>query len=74
MIRTTDIASAATQRLTTTVPVWTSETRSGAAWFELGAAEVPIAGDVCQRAKGLSVEQHCERVLMHLLGERDAPA
>jgi hypothetical protein len=74
MIAPADVTVAATQRLSTTLPVWTTESRSAPSWFEAGVGEVSIAGDVSLSARGLSVEQHSERVLTLLRGERDAPA
>jgi len=67
-----DISLAATQHLSTTLPVWTTEARASSSWFEPGGVETTIAGDVSTVARGLNVEQHAERVLMHLRAERDS--
>jgi hypothetical protein len=69
-----DLSTVATQRVPTTLPVWTTDTRGSSSWFEPGGVEATIAGDVSVAARGLNVEQHSERVLMHLLGERDLTA
>jgi hypothetical protein len=76
MLRAADLTAAAVQRVTTTVPVWNAENRSVTSWFDAGGggAAVRIAADVSFAARGLSVEQHTTRVLMHLLAERDVPA
>jgi len=67
-----DFAGAAMQRLSTTVPVWSTEARTTSSWFEPLGGDVSISADVPISARGLSVEEHSERVLMHLRGERDA--
>jgi hypothetical protein len=48
-------------------------TQDPATWFD-GPNErlnVCIGGEVSPSARGLTVEQHAARVLMHLCGERD---
>ncbi len=75
MIRASDLTTAELQRLTTTVPVWRTESRTLSSWFDDGGmAVLSIAGDINFAARGLSVEEHTTRVLEHLLAERDAPA
>lgn len=73
MIRPNDLVGAGTASITFTQPVWTGEVRHGTSWFEIDAHGTTIAGDVGPSARGLSVDAHAERVLVHLLGERDAP-
>lgn len=73
MIRSTDLLGASTAPITFTQPVWTGEVRQGSSWFEIDAHGTTIAGDVGPSARGLSIDAHTERVLVHLLGERDAP-
>ena len=45
---------------------------NASAWFDAPTAGLSIVGDANAQARGLSVEQHTERVLEHLLGERDS--
>lgn len=73
MIRTTDLVGASTARLPVIQPVWTLESRHSAAWFEPDHGGMTIHGDVDTRARGLSVQDHVERVLVHLRVERDVP-
>lgn len=73
MMGPSDLTAATTQRLTTVTPVWTTDVRSSPSWFD-PAVEGTISGEVSVLARGLSVEQHSERVLVLLRGERDAPA
>jgi hypothetical protein len=76
MLRPADIATTAVHRVATTLPVWSSETRTSSTWFDPAgnALTIGIAGDVCLAARGLSVEQHAGRVLSHLRAEREVPA
>lgn len=49
-----------------------SDSRANASsWFDAPTAGLSIVGGANPLARGLSVEQHSERVLEHLLGERD---
>lgn len=73
MIRPTDFTTAQVRHLTTVTPVWTTEARSPAAWFD-SAHPAQIAGQVSLDARSLSVEEHTVRVLKHLIGERDVEA
>lgn len=73
MLGPTDLSSATIHRVTTTIPVWTAETRS-TNWFDVDGAALRIAGDLHIGARGLSVEEHTTRVLTQLLGERDIAA
>ncbi|HTP70657.1 MAG TPA: hypothetical protein VML58_00455 [Burkholderiaceae bacterium] len=44
-----------------------------ASWqAEVGESNVAISCDLKPSARGLSVEQHAQRVLIHLTAERDA--
>jgi hypothetical protein len=76
MIRASEIAVAADYRLATTVPVWHSQNRTTSSWFDAGdpGSMTSIAGDISVASRGLSVEEHTTRILMHLQGERDALA
>ena len=49
------------------------DARDTTSWFDAGSsgAEVAISCDVAPAARGLSVEQHASRVLMHLRDEGD---
>ncbi|HEU5293766.1 MAG TPA: hypothetical protein VFU71_03155 [Burkholderiaceae bacterium] len=49
------------------------DVRDTAAWFDAGGAgtDVTIGGDLAPAARGLSVEQHASRVLMHLRDDGD---
>lgn len=71
MIRPTDLTAASTVSLAFTQPVWAQESRSGTTWFEADTGGITITGDVGASARGLGVEAHAERVLVHLRGERD---
>lgn len=46
---------------------------SPSAWFDAGAVsgETSISASLNPASRGLSVDQHAERVLGHLLGERE---
>jgi hypothetical protein len=70
--------------LTSTAALWSrplpavsprADVRDAAAWFDGAAAgsSTTICGDLSPDARGLSVEQHASRVLMHLRddGDRD---
>jgi hypothetical protein len=76
MIRASEIAIAADCRLTTTVPVWQSHNRTTASWFDAGdpGSMTSITGDLSVASRGLSVEEHTTRIMMHLQGERDTLA
>lgn len=71
MLRPADLAAAGVQRVATTIPVWTTESRTGAARFD-PVAGTQIEGNVSFDSRGLSVEEHTIRVLRHLTAERDA--
>ncbi len=72
MIRPTDLGPVISWAHATTSS-WRAETRPATSWFDPDAAvtDTPIVGDPSLSARGLSVEQHAARVLMHLRGERD---
>jgi hypothetical protein len=71
MIRAADLTATLDLRLTTVAPVWRAENRTVATWFDAGDAG-RIVGEVSLASRGLSVEEHTTRILMHLCGERDA--
>jgi len=73
MIRPTDFTTTQVQHLTTVTPVWTTEARSPAAWFD-SSHPAQVIGQVSIDARSLSVEEHTVRVLKHLIGERDVQA
>jgi len=73
MIRPSDFTNTQVQHLTTVTPVWTTETRSPAAWFD-SSHPAQVVGQVSIDARSLSVEEHTVRVLKHLIGERDVEA
>jgi len=71
--------------LTTTAALWArpqtvtpsrGDVRDAAGWFDAAGigASVTIAGDLAPAARGLSVEQHASRVLMHLRDDSDRRA
>ncbi len=84
MIRASDLAGALPWTLPALTPsaraderfATTSAATSAAAWFDAGelAAQASICGDLGPASRGLSVEQHAGRVLMHLrdAGDRGA--
>lgn len=78
MIRPSDLASVASWARAATSSAWRVDTPAAASaassWFDGDAPdlETRIAGDLSLASRGLSVEQHAARVLMHLVGERDA--
>jgi hypothetical protein len=74
MIRANDLANAATlwsRPLPAVSP--RADARDASAWLDTAAAgsEVNISGDLSLAARGLSVEQHASRVLMHLRDDGD---
>jgi hypothetical protein len=75
MIRTSDLVPAAAWALSTR-SAGRADAANAASWFDGDASGVDtrISGDLNLASRGLSVEQHAERVLMHLRGERDDPA
>jgi hypothetical protein len=80
MIRASDIAGA----VPWTSPLLTPSSRaderfattSAGTWFDAGelTPQASIFGDLGPAARGLSVEQHAGRVLMHLRDETDRGA
>jgi hypothetical protein len=77
MIRANDLTSAAalwSRPLPAVSP--RADVRDAAAWFDGGAtvASATICGDLSSEARGLSVEQHASRVLMHLRDDSDRGA
>lgn len=52
------------------------DARDAAGWFDASGtpADVAIGGDLAPAARGLSVEQHASRVLMHLRDDGDRRA
>lgn len=52
-----------------------SEARDASAWFDIAASsDIVISGDLAPSSRGLSVEQHASRVLMHLRDDGDRGA
>ena len=77
MIRANEFANtAALWTRPLTVPSSRSDVRDTAGWFDAAGigASVTIAGDLAATARGLSVEQHASRVLMHLRDDSDRRA
>jgi len=76
MIRANELAnSAALWARPLPVVASRAEARDAAAWFDgVATGSDTICGDLSPAARGLSVEQHASRVLMHLRhdGERRA--
>ena len=70
MLRPTDLTHVAIQRVTTTLPVWTNESRHASTWFD-PAETAPIGSSLSFDSRSLSVQEHTRRVLMHLTVERD---
>lgn len=76
MIRGPDIASTAQWARQSLTPASTANTRDAASWFDAGtgAAEPTIHADLSAASRGLTVQQHADRVLMHLRDEADPRA
>ena len=78
MIRANDLANTAGLWARPLSPVSSrADARDASAWFDAGAAaaDVAIGGNLSQSARGLTVDQHAARVLMHLrddAGDRHA--
>jgi len=77
MIRANELANAAalwSRPLPAVSP--RADARDAAAWFDASPAgsDVTISGDLSSAARGLSVEQHASRVLMHLRDDGDRRA
>jgi hypothetical protein len=73
MIRVADFSNAALwNRPSLTAPGLEARGESG--WFadDASVAAAQVAGDLSFSVRGLSVEQHAQRVLAHLCGEPDA--
>lgn len=79
MIRASDFlastaSAAALARAAGPVAPRANDAVRGAAWFGAERAGASIVADLPAQARGLSVEQHAERVLAGLLGGRDERA
>lgn len=76
MIRANELANAATlwaRPLPAVSP--RTDTRDASAWFDAGAgSDLAISGDLSPASRGLSVDQHASRVLMHLRDDADRRA
>jgi hypothetical protein len=72
-MRVSDVAPMVLSPPTTAAPRSTN-TLSPSSWFDDAAAcgELHIGVDLGAASRGLSVDQHAARVLMHLCGDRDA--
>ncbi len=76
MIRASDLTSLAPWTLATPVHAPRVAVRDGATWFDAGAPapDTAICGDLGPASRGLSVEQHAQRVLAHLRDDGDRRA
>ena len=76
MIRASDLSGAAAQWAARPLSTTTSRTdsRDAAHWFDAAVGEAAIHADVSAAGRGLSVEQHASRVLMHLFDDSDRGA
>ena len=72
MIRVSDLANVAAWARPASSSTRT-DLQDPSTWFDGDAAgaDVRITSDASPASRGLSVEQHAGRVLMHLCGERD---
>lgn len=67
MLHASELSALRIQSPAATATPWRREAAlPDASWFDASGAEV-IAGHVGAEARGLSVAQHAERVLMHLV-------
>jgi hypothetical protein len=77
MIRASDLASAALWTRPSITSTAGASARDATGWFDTSAAAseaTVIRADPNPASRGLSVEQHAERVLAHLRDEGDARA
>jgi hypothetical protein len=75
MIRSSDLPQATAWLQPSLVPQPRAAAFDGANWrAEVGESNVSISADLQPSARGLSVEQHAQRVLLHLTAERDVTA
>jgi len=74
MIRASDLSSAAQWARPLSTSTSRTDTRDAASWFDAAGAEAAIHADVNSAARGMSVEQHASRVLMHLFDDADRGA
>lgn len=74
MIRVSDLTPSQWMRPAQSSVARTADTRDATSWFDVDAmsAGVTISGDLSAAARGLSVEQHAQRVLAQLCGEPDS--
>lgn len=71
MIGPTDFSTASVVRVTTSTTAWHSEARPVVPFDPAGSETACIDAQLPAGCRGLSVEVHTERVLSHLLAERD---
>ena len=75
MIRLPDFDASQWARSASTAPARpAADAKDASSWFDVDVvgADVRIHGDVSLAARGLSVEQHAQRVLAQLCGDPDA--
>jgi hypothetical protein len=74
MIRASDLAASQWLRPVSSPSARGADAKDATSWFDVDAvgAGVAISGDVSLAARGLSVEQHANRVLAQLCGDPDA--
>jgi hypothetical protein len=75
MIRASELVGTALWARPIPAPLSRGDARDAAAWFDAAASapESAICGDLSPAARGLSVEQHATRILMHLRDDSDRP-
>jgi hypothetical protein len=75
MLRVADLIPAAVaHRSIAPMAPKASEPTAVTSWFDGDAADVRIGADLGLDSRGLSVEQHAARVLVHLCGDFDQRA
>jgi len=77
MIRANELANTAALWARPLPPVSPrADARDASAWFDAGAtgSDTAIGGNLSPAARGLSVDQHAMRVLMHLRDDGDRRA
>jgi hypothetical protein len=77
MIRAADLTASAPWMPTPSTAARRVDVREAAGWFEgwsAAAVQATICGELNPAARGLSVEQHASRVLMHLRDDSDRRA
>lgn len=67
MLHASELSALRIQSPAATATAWRREPAlPDSSWFDVASAEV-ITGHIGTEARGLSVQQHAERVLMHLV-------